>query len=105
MKYFFNGRYVIYFALDATQIFTNVKSVACVMSKSGTKATISGKNSLKSCSCVVFYQIETVYFNENATLWRKSRKKRCHTGFSGGCSEKVCPAPQNALQELVYIQC
>ena len=45
------------------------------------------------------------YFNENATLWRKSRKKRCHTGFSGGCSEKVCPAPQNALQELVYIQC
>lgn len=75
----------------------NVKSVACVMSKSGTKATISGKNSLKSCSCVVFYQIETGYFNENATLWRKSRKKRCHTGFSGGCSEKVCPAPQKCI--------
>lgn len=106
MKYFFNKRrYVIYFASDATQIFTNVKSVACVMSKSGTKATISGKNSLKSCSYAVFYQIEAGYFNENATLWRKSGKKRCHTGFSGGCSEKVCPAPQNALQELVYIQC
>ena len=75
------------------------------MSKSGTKATISGKNSLKSCSCVVFYQIETGYFNENATLWRKSRKKRCHTGFSGGCQKKYALPPKNALQELVYIQC
>ena len=75
----------------------NVKSVACVMSKSGTKTTISGKNSLKSCSCAVFYQIEAGYFNENATLWRKLRKKRCHTGLFRWMSEKVCPAPQKCI--------
>ena len=62
------------------------------MSKSGTKTTISGKNSLKSCSCVVFYQIETGYFNENATLWRKSRKKRCHTGLQVDVRKSMpCP--------------
>ena len=83
----------------------NVKSVACVVSKSGTKATISGKNSLKSCSYAVFYQIETGYFNENATFWRKSRKKRCHTGGFRYMFRKSMPCPQIALQELVYIQC
>lgn len=83
----------------------NVKSVACVMSKSGTKATISGKISLKSCSYAVFYQIEAGYFNENATLWRKSGKKRCHTGLFRRMFRKSMPCPpKNALQELVYIQ-
>lgn len=71
----------------------NVKSVACVMSKSGTKTTISGKNSLKSCSCAVFYQIEAGYFNENATLWRKLRKKRCHTGLFRRMFRKSMPCP------------
>lgn len=66
------------------------------MSKSGTKATISGKNSLKSCSCVVFYQIETGYFNENATLWRKSRKKRCHTGLQVDV-RKSMPCPPKCI--------